>query len=889
MKRRRSNIPVAAAPPFFTHTMAYPFTDIEARWQRFWKENGTFVIDTSDTTRPRYYVLGMFPYPSGEGLHIGHPESYTATDIVGRYYRHRGYNVLNPMGWDAYGLPAEQYAMKTNIHPSVTTQRNTETFRRQLESLGIAYDWSREVNSTDPGYYRWTQWIFLKIYNAWFDRRVERARTIDTLVAELEQNGTSDLILPRSHGREPRPITAAEWTAMSALERQSYLTDFRLVYESEFPVNWCEGLGSVLADEEVDEWTEKGFTVTRRPMRQWMMRITDYADRLLQGHELIDWPASTITMQREWIGRSTGAELIFDTEVNEPIRVFTTRPDTLFGVTFVTLAPEHPLVDRLTMDGQRAAVEDYRRATTLKSDLDRQMATEKTGVFTGGYATNPATGERVPVWIGDYVLATYGTGAVMGVPAHDERDFAFAASFGLPVVPVIEPPVDHPDHDVVMRGEACYTGAGTMRNSSACEGLDSETGKKRVVEVLGDHARATIQYRLRDWLFSRQRYWGEPIPIVRYENGIVEPLDESELPLTLPDLAEFKPSGSTESPLALATDWLEVTHPVHGRGRRETNTMPQWAGSSWYYIRYLDPHNTGAMVDPEIARHWLPVDLYIGGAEHAVTHLLYSRFWHKVLHDLGYVGSQEPFQKMIHQGLILAEDGAKMSKSSGTVVNPDGVVAEYGADTLRLFEMFMGPLEMAKPWSSKGIEGVHRFLNRAWRMCFGDEEAGTAATIVDRAMTTDEERVLHATIKKVTEDIEGLRFNTAISQLMIFVNEFTKIEQKPRQAMEIFTVLLSPFAPHIAEEIWSRTGHEGTIANASWPAFDPAKTVVDSVEVVLQVNSKIRAKIQVPVDTAVGELEKMAMEAEGVKGAIEGKTVRKVIAVPNKLVNLIVG
>lgn len=869
--------------------MAYPFTDIEARWQRFWKENGTFIIDTSDTSRPRFYVLGMFPYPSGEGLHIGHPESYTATDIVGRYYRHRGYNVLNPMGWDAYGLPAEQYAMKTNIHPSVTTRRNTETFRRQLESLGIAYDWSREVNSTDPAYYRWTQWIFLKIYNAWFDRRVERARAIDTLIVELEEKGTSDLILPRSHGREPRAITPAEWHAMSPLERQVYLADFRLVYEAEFPVNWCEGLGSVLADEEVDEWTEKGFTVTRRPMRQWMMRITDYADRLLQGHELIDWPASTITMQREWIGRSTGAELIFDTEVGEQVRVFTTRPDTLYGVTFVTLAPEHPLVDRLTTDDQRQAIEKYRQATTLKSDLDRQMATEKTGVFTGGYAINPATGARVPVWIGDYVLATYGTGAVMGVPAHDERDFAFAGTFGLPIVPVIEPSADHPDHDAVMAGQACYTGAGTMRNSGPCDDLDSEEGKKCVVELLGDHARATIQYRLRDWLFSRQRYWGEPIPIVRYENGIVEPLEESELPLTLPDLTEFKPSGSTESPLALATEWLEVTHPVHGRGRRETNTMPQWAGSSWYYIRYLDPRNDKAMVDPDIARHWLPVDLYIGGAEHAVTHLLYSRFWHKVLYDLGYVASQEPFQKMIHQGLILAEDGAKMSKSSGVVVNPDGVVARYGADTLRLFEMFMGPLEMAKPWSSKGIEGVHRFLNRAWRMFFGDEEAGTASRIIDRSISTDEERILHATIRKVTEDIEGLRFNTAIAQLMIFVNEFTKIEEKPRQAMEIFTILLSPFAPHIAEEIWSRTGHEGTIANVAWPAFDPSKIVEDSVEVVLQVNSRIRAKIQVPVDTAAGELEKMAMDAEGVKGAIEGKTVRKVITVPNKLVNLIVG
>lgn len=868
--------------------MSYSFQEIESRWQRYWMENDTFAVDTCDTSRPWFYVLGMFPYPSGEGLHIGHPESYTATDILGRYYRHRGHAVLNPMGWDAFGLPAEQYAMKTNIHPSVTTQRNTETFRRQLQALGIAYDWSREINTTDPEYYRWTQWIFLKLYNAWFDRRVARARPIDALITELEDQGTAGLTLPRSPGRQPRSLTAAEWRSMDPLERQNYLGDFRLVYEAEFPVNWCPGLGSVLADEEVDEWNEKGFTVERRPMRQWMMRITDYADRLLEGHDLIDWPASTITMQKEWIGRSTGAEITFNTDVGDPIRVFTTRADTLYGVTFVTLAPEHPLVDALTTDEQRGGVEEYRRRTATRSDLDRQMATEKTGVFTGGYAIHPGTGAKIPVWIGDYVLSTYGTGAVMGVPAHDERDFAFARVFGLPIAPVIEPSTDHPDHDAVMAGEACHTGVGTMRNSGPCDGLGSEEGKNRIAELLGDRVRATVQYRLRDWLFSRQRYWGEPIPIVRYENGIIETLDETELPLRLPDLTAFKPSGSTESPLALVTEWLEVTHPKHGRGRRETNTMPQWAGSSWYYLRYLDPHNDHAPVDREIADRWLPVDIYIGGAEHAVTHLLYSRFWHKVLHDLGYVGSQEPFQRMIHQGLILGENGMKISKSRGNTINPDDVIAEYGADSLRLFEMFMGPLEMSKPWSSKGIEGIRRFLNRAWRMVFGDEEAGVSSKVVDRPMNPDEERIVHRAVRKVTEDIENLRFNTAISEMMIFVNEFTKIEEKPRQAMEIFIRLISPFAPHIAEEIWSRMGHTETIANEPWPEYDLAKTVDESVEIVLQVNSRIKAKIQAAAGTDVKELERLAMETEIMKGVIAGKTIRKVIVVPDKLVNLIV-
>lgn len=877
--------------------MSYPFQEIESRWQRYWLERGTFHTDTADTSRPKYYVLGMFPYPSGEGLHIGHPESYTAVDIIARYKRHRGFNVLNPMGWDAFGLPAEQYAMKTNVHPRVTTQQNIDNYRRQLQSIGFSYDWTREVNTTDPSYYRWSQWIFLRLYDTWFDRRAQRGRPIAELQAELGRDGSVNLDLPRRRGGDLPGVTADAWNAMDPVAQQNYLAEFRLVYEAEIPVNWCEALGSVLANEEVDEWAEKGYSVERRPMRQWMMRITDYADRLLAGHALIDWPTSTIEMQREWIGRSNGAELTFVVdsdatdagEGEEQLRVFTTRPDTLFGVTFITVAPEYPTIDRLVTPEQRDEVDTYRRAASLKSELDRQIGGEKTGVFTGSYAVHPGSGVRVPVWTGDYVLAGYGTGAVMGVPAHDERDFEFARTFGLPIDPVISPSSDHPDHDAVMAGEACYTGSGTMCNSGSYDGIDSEEAKLMIVEGLGDRGRTTVQYKLRDWLFSRQRYWGEPIPIIKYENGIIEPLTEQELPLILPEMEEFKPSGSTESPLALATEWLNVEHPVHGKGRRETNTMPQWAGSSWYYIRYVDPHNSEAMIDPKLAEHWLPVDFYIGGAEHSVTHLLYSRFWHKVLFDLGYAGSQEPFQRVLHQGMVLGENGQKMSKSRGNVVNPDEIIGDYGADALRLFEMFMGPLEMAKPWSSKGIEGVRRFLNRAWRMVFGSEETNIPSQVVDRQMTPEEERVLHGTIRKVTEDIEGVRFNTAVSALMVFVNEFLGVEEKPREAMETFAKLISPLAPHIAEEFWHQLGHSESIANEAWPEFDPAKLVESQIEIVLQINSKIRGKLHVVPGTGGEELERMALETELVRAAADGKSIRKVIAVPDRLVNIIVG
>ncbi len=870
--------------------MSYPFSEIEERWQRYWAEHGVFRADVCDHRKPKYYVLDMYPYPSGEGLHVGHPEGYTATDIMARYKRHKGFNVLHPMGWDAFGLPAEQYAMKNNIHPRVITARNVANFRRQLQALGFSYDWDREVNTTDARYYRWTQWIFLKLYDTWFDTRSGKGRPIADLVAEFSSSGSANLAHPAGYGGSAWGFSAEEWSAMTELQQQDVLAGFRLVYEAEIPVNWCEGLGSVLANEEVDEWVGKGFTVERRPMRQWMMRITAYAERLLEGLEGIQWPPSTYDMQRNWIGRSTGAEIVFFTEGGDPLKVFTTRADTLFGVTFMTIAPEHPLVEKLTTAERKDEVDAYRRQASMKSDLDRQASAEKSGVWTGSYAIHPGTGIRIPIWTGDYVLASYGTGAVMGVPAHDERDFAFARTFGMPVRPVIEPPADHPDHDAVMAGELCYTQAGHLTNSAEFNGISSEHAKDAIVAKLGEGmARQTIQYKLRDWLFSRQRYWGEPIPLVRFDNGIVRPLDESQLPLMLPDLEEFRPSGSTESPLALAGDWLIVDDPVYGRGRRETNTMPQWAGSCWYYLRYIDPQNEHVVVDPELERYWMPVDLYIGGAEHAVLHLLYARFWHKVLFDLGYLSTDEPFRKLVHQGLILGEDSQKMSKSVGNVINPDEVIKDYGADSLRLFEMFMGPLEMVKPWSMKGVEGVRRFLNRAWRMIVGDEEAGIAVRIVDRPMTPAEERILHGTIQKVTEDIEALRLNTAISALMIFVNEFTSVEEKPRQAMEAFTILLAPFAPHIGEELWSRLGHEGTIAYQQWPSFDPAKIIEDEVEIVLQVNSKIKAKTRVPIGTDGPALERIALEAEEIQALIAGKTVRKVVTVKDKLVNVIAG
>ena len=859
----------------------YPFHEIEPRWQQHWKENRTFRTDTVQTDRPTYYVLSMYPYPSGQGLHIGHPESYTAVDILARYMRHRGYEVLNPMGWDAFGLPAEQYAMKTGIHPRVTTRENIDNFRRQLQAIGFAIDWDREVDTTDPEYYRWTQWIFLQIYNAWFDPRAEKGRHIDELVREFEERGSTDVPKPDRYEGPDYPFTAREWSEMTPLRRQEVLANFRLVYEDEFPVNWCPDLGTVLANEEVDEWVEKGYTVERRPIRQWMMRITAYADRLAQGHADLDWPASTTDMQANWIGKSHGAEIRFATDRGVDLHVFTTRPDTIFGATFMTIAPEHPLIEELTGEKQRGAVEEYRRDASLKSELVRQTTTEKTGVFSGSYAVNPATGEKIPIWVADYVLAGYGTGAIMGVPGQDERDWEFAEAFALPIVRTVEPPEG-------FQGNA-YTGDGPAINSRFLDGLRIDDAKMKAIEwiVAEGIGEPRVNYKLRDWLFSRQRYWGEPIPIIHYDNGLIGTVPEEELPLQLPELTDFRPSGSVESPLALVDDWVRVEHPEYGPGRRETNTMPQWAGSCWYYIRYLDPENRARMIDPIIERNWLPVDFYIGGSEHAVTHLLYSRFWHQVLHDLGHLSSPEPFRRLLHQGMILGENNQKMSKSRGNVVNPDDVIAEYGADALRIFEMFMGPLEMDKPWSSTGIAGIRRFLNRAWAMIVGDEVH--PAIVVEREMTPDEERMLHLTIKKVTEDIEEVRFNTAVSALMIFVNEFLNLETKPRQAMETFALLLSPFAPHFAEEVWSRLGHRaGTVSTESWPKFDPAKIAEDTVEIVLQVNSRIRDRISVPAGADAAELERLALENEQVRSILDGKPIRKVIAVPGKLVNVIV-
>jgi leucyl-tRNA synthetase len=867
--------------------MAYPFHEIEPKWQQYWDDDKTF--RTNDTSeKPKVYILDMYPYPSGAGLHVGHPEGYTATDIVCRYKRMKGYNVLHPMGWDAFGLPAERFAMQTNIHPRITTERNINTFRRQIKMLGLSYDWDREIDTTDPHYYKWTQWIFLKIYNSWYDHRVKKARPIDELVQEFETTGCANIDCARYCGDDHCCFTADGWKQMNRVERHDVLKNFRLCYIAEIPVNWCEGLGTVLANEEVAEWTEKGFTVERRPMKQWMMRITAYAERLLEDSKELDWPASTIEQQTNWIGRSEGAEIEFSVKgFDDKIRVFTTRPDTLFGATYIVLAPEHPLVAKITTDDTRTAVETYRNQAKLKSDLERGIETEKTGVFTGGYAINPATKKEIPIWIADYVLMGYGTGAIMAVPGHDERDWEFAKKFDLPIVEVVA------GGDV---RKAAYIDKenGVAVNSANDEvslnGLKFDDAFKKIIGWLAAKkiGKGTVQYKLRDWLFSRQRYWGEPIPIVHLEDGTLKPLSEEELPLRLPDLQKFQPSGTTESPLALATDWVNVVDKETGlKGRRETNTMPQWAGSCWYYLRYLDPKNDNEIFAREKERYWMPVDLYVGGAEHAVLHLMYARFWHKVLYDLGYVSTKEPFMKLRHQGIILGENSKKMSKSLGNVVNPDDVVKEYGADALRMFEMFMGPLEEMKPWSTRGVEGVFRFLNRVWRL-YVDEEGNVNPAITNSPPSSDVERVYHATVKKVGDDIERLSFNTAIAQMMIFVNEVMKSETMPRAVLEPFVKVLSPFAPHIAEELWQKLGHTHTLAYESWPAYDPAKLVETTVEVVLQVNGKIRSKISVEKDTVETELEKLTLADPNVRKHLDGKQIVKKIVVKNKLVNIVV-
>ena len=802
--------------------MSYNHKEIEKKWQKYWAKTNTFNTH-DDPEKPKFYALDMFPYPSGQGLHVGHPEGYTATDILSRVKRSQGYNVLHPMGWDAFGLPAEQYALDTGNDPAEFTQKNIETFRRQINSLGFSYDWNREVNTTDPEYYKWTQWIFTKLY----------------------EKG--------------------------------------LAYEAEVAVNWVPELGTVISNEEViDGKSERGgYDVVRKPMRQWMLKITAYADRLLDDLELVDWPESIKEMQRNWIGRSVGANIEFKVAgTDKSYTVFTTRPDTLFGATYSVLAPELDLVREITTPEQKAAVEAYIEETAKKSDLKRtDLAKEKTGVFTGAYAINPVNGKEIPIWIADYVLASYGTGAIMAVPAHDERDFEFAQTFGLEILPVIE------GGDVE---KAAYTEDGTHINSEFLDGMNKQEAIDKMNEWLEENGvgKKEVSYRLRDWLFSRQRYWGEPIPIIHWEDGTVTAVPEEELPLRLPKTKNIKPSGTGESPLANIEEWVNVVDPVTGKkGRRETNTMPQWAGSSWYYLRYIDPHNKKELADYEKLKRWLPVDIYIGGAEHAVLHLLYARFWHKFLYDIGVVPTKEPFQKLYNQGMILGENNEKMSKSRGNVVNPDDVVETYGADTLRMYEMFMGPLDASIAWSENGLEGSRKFLDRVWRLIVDENNK-----MRDRITTLNDgklDKVYHQTVKKVTEDYENLHFNTAISQLMVFINEAYKVDALPYEYIEGFVQLLAPIAPHMGEELWAILGNDGGISYAPWPTYDEAALVEDEVEVVFQVNGKVRAKSNVPRDLGKDELEKAALANEIVQEYIEGKTVRKVIAVPNKLVNIV--
>lgn len=847
--------------------MAYPFQDIEPKWQHYWEERGLNRA-SDDFSMPKFFIMDMFPYPSGQGLHVGHPEGYIATDIIARYKRMNGFNVLYPMGFDAFGLPAERNAMKTGIHPAVITQESIANFKRQIGIIGLGYDWSREIVTSSPEYYKWTQWIFTLFFNSWFDDSQQKACPIDELPI-------------------PEHLTTEE-------EKEEYRDSKRLAYVAHMPVNWCEALGTVLANEEVEEWRAKGYTVERRLMRQWMLRITTYSQRLLDDLELVDWPTSTKEMQKNWIGRSEGADITFSVDSSsDTITVFTTRPDTLFGATYMVLAPEHALVDALTSEEQRSAVEEYRRQTEAKTDLERTETKEKTGVFTGGYALNPATGERIPIWIADYVLAHYGTGSIMAVPGHDERDHAFAVQYNLPIRQVVAAK-DHTEWDI---SKQAFTDDGIGINSENAEvslnGLPTPEAKDRIAHWLVEKGIGTkrIQYKQRDWLFSRQRYWGEPIPIMFFKDGGKRALTVEELPLELPHVSDFMPAGTGESPLAKVETWTNFTDPKTGRqAGYETNTMPQWAGSCWYYLRYMDPHNDHAFCAPEKERYWMDgggIDLYVGGSEHAVLHLLYARFWHKLLYDYGYVSTKEPFRKLFHQGMILGEDSRKMSKSLGNVVNPDDIIAELGADSLRVFEMFMGPLEMTKPWATTGIEGVHRFLNRVWRLV-ANEDGTLSANLADIAPTAEQEFVLHATIKKVREDIESMSFNTAVAQMMIFVNEFTKAEVRPRPVIEQFLLCLAPFAPHIAEELWSILGHTESVFRQPFPAFDAAKLVQNEVEIVIQVNSKVRSRVRVAIDANEQTVEDEALKDEQIQKHMEGKTIRKRIFVPNKLMNFIV-
>ncbi len=855
----------------------YNPAEIEPKWQKYWQEHKTFKAVDCDYSRKKLFVLDMFPYPSGAGLHVGHPEGYTASDIWCRFKRMNGYNVLHAMGWDAFGLPAEQYAIKTGTHPSITTAKNVGVFKRQLEAFGFSFDWDREINTTDPAYYKWTQWIFSKLY---------------------EQG---------------------------------------LAYESQQPVNWCPALGTVLANEEViNGRSEVGnYPVYRKPIRQWVLRITKYAEQLLNGIDGLDWPDGTKEMQKNWIGKSTGAEVDFKVEGQDcKITVYTTRPDTLFGATYMVLAPEHPLVEKLASPEQKTAVDEYVAVTKTKSDMDRtEGSKEKTGVFTGAYAINPVNGVKIPIWISDYVLISYGTGAIMAVPAHDDRDFEFASKFGIPIICILKPTEAEAEAaglkiDDILEGKVCWTGNGVLFHSSneevSLDGLAVADAKAAIIEWMHQKGigTPTVNFKLRDWLFSRQRYWGEPFPLVHMEDGSVKLVPEDELPVTLPEMEDYKPTENGEPPLARAEKWLEYTDRETGmKGKRETNTMPQWAGSCWYYLRYIDPHNDKQGWDPEKEKYWMPVDLYIGGAEHAVLHLLYSRFWHKVLYDLGLVSTPEPWKRLIHQGMILGisykdqrgvlipndlveqkDDGgfyhketgekltmlpAKMSKSLKNVVNPDDIISKYGADSFRLYEMFMGPLQEVKPWNTEGVEGVNRFLNRLWRSIVDVNTGDLAPEICDEPLSKDAERTLHQTIKKVTEDVDALSFNTAISQLMIALNEFSRLPKRNRKAMETLVLLISPMAPHIAEELWCRLGHGNTLAYEKWPEYDEAKTKLAEVEVLVQVNSKPKATIVMPADADKDAMLELAKANPAVAAALEGKNIVKCIAVPGRLVNFV--
>ena len=802
----------------------YPFSKVEKKWQKHWDEKKTFKTP-DESPKPKYYVLDMFPYPSGAGLHVGHPEGYIATDIVSRFKRKTGFNVLHPIGWDAFGLPAEHYALKTNTHPSITTNNNIDNFRRQIKSFGFSYDWDREVNTTDPSYYKWTQWIFLQLYKK------------------------------------------------------------GLVYQDEVPVNWCPELKTVLANEEVVNGKSErgGHPVIRKPMRQWVMKITKYADRLLEDLDLIDFPHSIKEMQKNWIGKSSGANVNFLLdEIGEKLKVYTTRPDTLFGATYMVVAPEHPILDNHIPDKYKSAIEAYQIQATTKSEFDRtELAKEKTGEFTGLYAINPVNSNKIPVWISDYVMMTYGTGAIMAVPGHDQRDWEFATKFGIEIIEVIS------GGDI---SKEAWTGDGILVNSQILDGLKVNEAKKKIIDWLveNDIGEATTHYKLRDWIFSRQRYWGEPFPLKLDLNGNVAPIDESQLPLTLPEMERFEPSGTGESPLANDQNWISWIDPNDGkRYGYDTNTMPQWAGSCWYYLRYIDPKNDKAAWDSEKEKYWMPVDLYIGGAEHAVLHLLYARFWHKVLYDLDFVSTPEPFKKLINQGMILGEDGEKMSKSRGNVINPDLIIDEYGADAFRLYEMFMGPLERTKPWNTQSIEGITRFLNRVWNL-YVDKNGNLKADIKDIEPHNDILTTLHKTIKKVKDDTENIRYNTAIAQLMVFINDMYKQKVKPKVALETFLHLLNPLAPHITEELWQILGNVEELAYLDYPAYEEKYCREDTVTIGVQINGKVRSQLRIAKTASKEEHLEQAKAIKNIQKFLEEKSIVKEIVIPSKIINIVV-